>query len=118
MNRNEQGGVTVLALALVVLAAVVGLGVARAGGAAGRSARADTAADAAALAAADVLANLGGPVAAVDAARSVAAADGAVLRRCDCVGEHAEVSVMIGDVRGRARAEVRMDCVLDLTGCR
>ena len=104
MTGDERGGVTVLALALVVLAAVVALGVARAGGAAGRSARADTAADAAALAAAETLARLGGDDAALGAARTAAAANGAVLRRCDCTGDHAEVTVVLDDAVGRARA--------------
>ena len=37
---------------------------------------------------------------------TVAADNGGVLEQCDCVDAHAEVVVMVGDARGRARAEV------------
>jgi hypothetical protein len=78
----------------------------RAGAVAVTSARADAAADAAALAAAEVLARSGTPSDARAAGDAAAAGNGAVLERCDCSDDHAEVLVTMGDVRGRARAEV------------
>jgi len=117
MIRSERGSVAVLALAVVVVAVVVALGVARAGRAAGGAARADTAADASALAAAGALAQSEGPIAAVAAAQSVAAANHATVRRCDCSGEHAEVEVEVDGAIGRARAEVRPQCQYTPTAC-
>ena len=106
MKRSERGGVAVLALVAVVLAGMVVLGLGRAGATAVTAARADAAADAAALAAAEVLARSGTPPDARAAGVAVAAGNGAVLERCDCTGDHAEVVVVVGGVRGRARAEV------------
>ena len=106
MRRSERGSVAIFGLVVVVLAGLVLVGLGRAGAAAARSARADTAADAAALAAADALARGDGSDAARVAARTVATDNGGVLEQCDCVDAHAEVVVMVGDARGRARAEV------------
>ena len=117
MRRGEQGSVAILALAVVVLAGVVALGVARAGNAAGAAARADTAADASALAAASALARNGGGEAAVTAARVSASENGVVLRSCDCQGDHAEVTVETDGAIGRARAEVRRACSYLPDGC-
>jgi hypothetical protein len=117
MNRSERGSVVILVFAVVVLAAVVALGVARAGHAAGDAARADTAADTAALAAADALARYEGSVAAGAAAQEVAASNGAVVTRCDCTGDHAEVVVEIAGAIGRARAEVHRACQYAVGTC-
>jgi hypothetical protein len=106
MTRSQRGGVAIFGLVVVVLAGLVLIALGRAGGAAVRSARAETAADAAALAAADALARHEGAPAARTAAAGAAADNGAVLERCDCADEHAEVVVVLGDARGRARAEV------------
>jgi secretion/DNA translocation related TadE-like protein len=106
MTREQRGSVTVMMVAAIALAAVMMVGVARVGGAAGRRARADNAADAAALAAADQLALGQGAHAAVGAARSTAEANGARLTSCECDGTAAEVAVVVGDATGRARAEV------------
>ncbi len=117
MSRSQRGSVTVLSLALVVVAMVVALGVARAGHAAGDAARADTAADAAALAAADALARSEGSGVARVSAATVAAENDGVLRRCDCVGDHAEVVVQVGHAFGSARAEVLRRCQFAGSDC-
>ena len=105
---RERGAATVFAMAIVGLAAVLMLGVARVGGAAVTRAQADRAADAAALAAADALAlGRGSGTAHADAAET-AQDNGARLVSCECDGGAAEVAVVVGpgDVIGRARAEV------------
>ena len=117
MTRTERGSITILSLAMVVLAMVVAVGVARAGRAAGEAARADTAADAAALAAADMLAMSRGESTARSAAARVAAENDGVIRRCDCVGDHAEVLVQVGEALGSARAEVRRRCQFGGVAC-
>jgi hypothetical protein len=106
MTRSERGGIAIFGLVLVVLAGFVLVGLGRAGAAAARSARADTAADAAALAAADAMARAEGPNVAREAAAAAALDNGGTLEHCDCVDEHAEVVVTVGDATGRARAEV------------
>lgn len=118
MKGREHGGIAVLAACIVVLTGLVLVGLARAGGAAGRSARADTAADAAALAAALRLAQGGDTLTARLAASDIARADGATLERCDCQDDHAEVVVRLGDAVGRSRAEVDGRCLLDPASCR
>ncbi len=110
MNRAERGSVTVLTVAVVVLAGLVAIGAARAGHAAGAAARADTAADAAALAAAAALARSEGSAAAATDAMTTAADNGATLRHCDCAADHAEVVVELDGATARARAEVRREC--------
>ncbi len=104
--RSERGSVVVLMVAAVVIAALCCVATARLGGAATQRARADTAADAAALAAADALA-LGRPAReAENAARQVAADNGARLLACLCAGRAAEVTVALGEAQARARAVV------------
>ena len=89
------------------------------------AARAESAADAAALAAADRLALGDGAGAARAAAARTAASNDARLVSCDCSGTTAEVVVevdvpawgaLVGPARGRAQAEVRPECVVDLPG--
>ena len=103
---GERGNVSVMALAVVGLALVLCLGVARVGAAVVLQSRADTAADAAALAGADALALGATPRAAIDAARGEAVANGAQLVSCSCSGDVAEVSVTIGRAHGHARAVI------------
>jgi secretion/DNA translocation related TadE-like protein len=123
---RQRGAVSVLMVALVVIGLVLALGSARLGGALVGRARADTAADAAALAAADALALGGGSAAARAAARSTAASNDARLVSCTCAGTSAEVvvetdvpglGVLGGVARGRAKAEVRPECAVDLPEC-
>ena len=108
-RRRERGNISLLMLAVVVVAGLCAVAVARVGAAATTRARADTAADAAALAAADTLALGGSPAQAVRAARDVAARNGAVVQWCRCRGAQAEVAVRLGDASGRARAVVGPD---------
>jgi secretion/DNA translocation related TadE-like protein len=115
---NERGGMTVVMLAVVVIGLALTAGAARLGSALVARARADTAADAAALAAADMLALGRGSGAAVAAAAETAGENGARLVRCECAGRDAEVLVEVSShglmapaARGRARAEVRLQCL-------
>jgi secretion/DNA translocation related TadE-like protein len=112
---------SVVLVAVVVLAGVLALAAARLGGALVGRARADAAADAAALAAADMLALGRGEDAAAAAARQTAADNDARLERCECAGRIATVTVDVavpgvgrlgGPARGTARAEVRPECAL------
>jgi DNA topoisomerase-1 len=125
--RAERGSVTILMVAVVVVGCVLALGAARLGGAVIGRARADSAADASALAAADALALGDGAGAAQAAARATAASNDAHLVSCICAGTSAEVVVEVdvaglgalGAVaRGRAKAEVQPECVIDLPECR
>ena len=121
-RARDRGAVTVLMLAVLVFGLVLTVGVSRLGVALVGRARADTAADAAALAAADALALGKGSAAAVDAARAAAASNGAQLVSCECAGSTADVVVdldlgVLGSARGRARADVDPQCVLDGSGC-
>jgi secretion/DNA translocation related TadE-like protein len=125
-SRGERGGVTILMVAVVVLGLALSLGAARLGSAIVGRARADTAADASALAAADALALGGSADAATAAARATAASNDAHLVSCVCAGTSADVVVevdvpglgVLGAVaRGRAKAEVHPECVLDLPEC-
>jgi secretion/DNA translocation related TadE-like protein len=113
-------------LAVLVAGLVLATGAARLGGALVGRARAESAADAAALAAADRLALGGGGAAARTAAARTAASNHARLVSCDCAGASAAVVVevdlpaplgMFGAARGKAKAEVRPECVVDLPGC-
>jgi secretion/DNA translocation related TadE-like protein len=126
ITRVERGSVTILMVAVVVIGVVLSLGAGRLGGAIVGRARADTAADAAALAAADALALGEDANAAGAAARATAARNDARLVSCVCIGTTAEVVVdvdvpgigALGAVaRGRAKAEVRPECVLELAEC-
>jgi secretion/DNA translocation related TadE-like protein len=103
---NERGSVVVMMTAAIVVAGMLMLAAANLGGAAARKARADTAADAAALAAADQLALGHSSAQATNAARSVAADNGATLLSCDCAGTAAQVTVVLADARSTARALV------------
>jgi len=113
-------------LAVLVAGLVLATGAARLGGALVGRARAESAADAAALAAADRLALGGGAAAAQSAAARTAASNDARLVSCECAGVSATVVVEVdlppllagfGPAEGRARAEVRPECVVDLDGC-
>ena len=113
-------------LAVLVIGLVLAMGAARLGGALIGRARAESAADAAALAAADRLALGDGSAAARTAAGATASSNDARLVSCDCSGTTAEVVVevdvpawgaLFGPARGRAKAEVRPECVVDLAGC-
>jgi secretion/DNA translocation related TadE-like protein len=116
---RERGSASVVMVAVVVVGLVLALGAARLGTALIARARADSAADAAALAAADALALGSDAAAARAAARETAASNDARLVECDCSGAAAEVLVEVdipglgalGTVaRGRARAEIRIEC--------
>jgi secretion/DNA translocation related TadE-like protein len=120
LRAKERGAATVVMTALLALAVIVCVGVARLGAAAVASARADAAADAAALAAADMLALDRGIGAAQAAARETAGANGARLTRCACSAPVVTVTVVVrapvlgSAARANARAEVRAECRL---GC-
>jgi len=117
-RSDERGSMTILMMALLVVAFVLVLGAGRLGEAVVARARAQVAADAAALAAADQLALGRGDRAARRAASHTAGANGARLIRCECSGLAAEVDVEVDSVRtarARARAEVRADCLA--AGC-
>jgi secretion/DNA translocation related TadE-like protein len=124
---RERGAAAIVMLGVVAVALSLTYGAARLGSALVGRARAESAADAAALAAADMLALGRAPDVAADAARATAVANGARLVSCRCRGNDAAVVVEVdvsgvgvpGAVaRGRARAEVRPECVIDLRGCR
>jgi secretion/DNA translocation related TadE-like protein len=125
-SRDERGGVSVVMLAVLVAGCMLAMGAARLGGALIGRARADSAADAAALAAADRLALGAGAAAARSAASHTAADNDARLVSCDCAGTTAAVVVevdvpawgaLFGPARGRAKAEVRPECVVELPDC-
>jgi secretion/DNA translocation related TadE-like protein len=107
--RNEPGNVSIIALAGIVLAFVLCVGVARVGAAVVLQSRADTAADAAALAGADALALGGSARAATQAAEAAASDNGARLVECSCAGAVAEVIVEIDREIGRAHGHARAD---------
>jgi len=110
-----RGNVSVLVIAVMVLAFLLCTAVARLGFGVAEKSRANNAADAAALTAADVLAS-GAPAAdACVAARQTAADNGARLLTCRCRSSSAEsgstgaaaaeVTVAIRDARAWARAQ-------------
>ena len=111
-SRPEaQGNVSVLVTAVIVLAALLCMAVARLGSGVVEKARANNAADAAALAAADGLALGRLPARACAIARQTAIDNGARLLACSggASPTHvtvAEVTVAMGEARARARAEV------------
>ena len=124
---RERGAASVLVVAIVVLGVALTMGAARLGGALIGRARAETAADAAALAAADALALGEEPSEAESDARVTATRNDARLVSCACAGTHAEVVVevdvpglgVLGAVaRGRARAEVTPECIVQMPECR
>jgi secretion/DNA translocation related TadE-like protein len=95
-----------LTIAAVVLCALLGVALGRLGTAVTAKARAATAADAAALAAAGELARGGSPSSARSAAARIAARNGATLRRCDCRGDRAFVTVLLDSAEAEAEAEI------------
>jgi secretion/DNA translocation related TadE-like protein len=109
--------VTVLAVAILALVVALAFGVARLGRATRDKARAETAADAAALAAAGALARGQGSQAALVAANETAASNGGRLVRCACTGRAPTVQVTVGAATGRARAEIRDECLADPERC-
>lgn len=124
--RGERAGVSVVMLAVLVFGVLLALGAARLGGALVGRARAESAADAAALAAADRLALGSGAAAARSAAVRTAERNDARLVSCECAGATAAVVVEVdlpawgavfGPARGRAKAEVRPECVVELPDC-
>jgi secretion/DNA translocation related TadE-like protein len=126
VKGSERGGVSIVMLGVLVVGLVLAMGAARLGGALVGRARAESAADAAALAAADRLALGDGPGGARDAAATTAGSNDARLVSCTCSGTTAEVVVevdvpawgaLFGPARGRAKAEVRPECVLDRPEC-
>lgn len=126
MNGRQRGGVSIIMLAVLVFGLLCTVGAARLGGALVGRARAESAADAAALAAADRLASGDGAASARSAATRTAASNDARLVSCVCSGTSAAVVVevdvpswlaLFGPARGRAKAEVRPECVIDLEGC-
>jgi secretion/DNA translocation related TadE-like protein len=123
---TDRGAASVVMLGVFVVGLVLAMGAARLGGALVGRARAEAAADAAALAAADSLALGDGAGEAHRAATDTAATNDARLVSCDCSGTTAEVVVevdvpawgaLFGPARGRARAEVRPECLVDLADC-
>jgi secretion/DNA translocation related TadE-like protein len=105
VNRRQAGNISVLAVVAVVCCAGLGLAIGRLGDAVTDKARAASAADAAALAAAGELGHGSSPLAATNAARRIAARNGALLLRCDCRGYRAFVTVSIGSAQAAAEAE-------------
>ena len=93
---QQRGQATALMLGVVGLAVVVVLAVVPLGRGVSERARAQTAADAAALA---------GAAAGEDAARDLAARNGAVLVRFRRSGPAVWVEVTVGDVRAVAKAQ-------------
>jgi secretion/DNA translocation related TadE-like protein len=116
VRGDQQGNVSMLVIAVMVVAVLLCTAVARLGSAVAEKSRANNAADAAALAAADGLALGTPPADACAAARQIAADNGARLLTCQCRGSSAkassaanaaaEVTVAMGDARARARAEI------------
>ena len=114
-------------LAVLVFGLLLATGAARLGGALVGRARAESAADAAALAAADRLALGGGAAAARSAAERTAASNDArlgLVRLCRASVRRwwwrstcPRPLAMFGPARGRAKAEVRPECVVDLPDC-
>jgi secretion/DNA translocation related TadE-like protein len=109
-RRDTRGNVSMLVIAVIVVAVLLGTAVARLGSGVVEKSRANNAADAAALAAAGGLALGRLPADACAAARDTAADNGARLLTCRCRAAKettvAEVTVAMGAARARARAEV------------
>ena len=105
-RRGSDGNMSILVSAFIVVSMMLGGAVARLGGAAVEKSRANNAADAAALAAAGQLARGRAPFAACAVARSTSADNGARMLTCERRGSAAEVTVVLGAARARARADV------------
>jgi D-alanyl-D-alanine carboxypeptidase-like protein/putative Flp pilus-assembly TadE/G-like protein len=97
--HDERGSVTPLLAVLVLAVGGLCLGLGRLGGTANAMAKAQTAADAAALA---------GAVDGEDAARELAAANGATVVSIDGDGPEMQVTVRLHGVEARARASGTM----------
>jgi secretion/DNA translocation related TadE-like protein len=106
VSSRESGNVTVLVTAAIVVAVLLGTAVARLGSAVAEKSRANNAADAAALAAAGELASGRTPATACATARRTAADNGARLLTCQWGDSAAVVTVVMGEARAIARAEV------------
>lgn len=102
IRRGEQGQATPIMAVVLVVAAVIGLGLARLGVAAVDSTRAATAADAAALAGAAEIS--GGAAKGRDAAARLAGANGGELVSYRQIGSDVLVTVAVGSARAEARA--------------
>ena len=105
-RRDAAGNVSILVTAFIAVTMLLGGAVARLGGAAVERSRANNAADAAALAAAGQLALGRSPADACAVARSTSADNGARMLTCRPAGSAAEVTVVLGAARARARADV------------
>ncbi len=113
---DVRGSVSVLVIAVMVVAFLLCTSVAQLGSGVAEKSRANNAADAAALAAADGLASGAPPADACAAARQTAADNGARMLSCRCRASSAEtgstgsgaaeVTVAMGDARAWARAQV------------
>ena len=112
---SEYGSMTVIAASVIVIGLVLSVVVLNVGGYLGERSHASAAADAAALAAADELALGHGALAAWLAAGLAAAENGAELVLCECIGNEANVKIVmksrfriVGRIHARARATVEL----------
>jgi secretion/DNA translocation related TadE-like protein len=103
---SDHGNVSVLLTAVVVVAIMLCAAIAGLGSAAAEKARANNAADAAALAAAGGLALGRTPAEACAMARSTAVDNGARLLTCHCADAIARIVVELGEAQARAQADV------------
>ena len=106
MSRSEQGNVSILLAAVIVVAILLCAAIAGLGSAAADKARANNAADAAALAAAGGIARGRTQSEACALARTTALENGARLLTCHGADATAWVVVGIGEARARAGAAV------------
>lgn len=104
--ERERGSVVVFSTAIVVMAVLFALAVARLAGAAADKARANTAADAAALAAAQEVASGHGAREALATASRIASENDARVVGFATTRDAVVVSVAVHDARSRARADV------------
>jgi secretion/DNA translocation related TadE-like protein len=105
-ERGNQGNVSVLVTAVIVIAVLLATGVARLGSAVAEKSRANNAADASALAAAGDLALGRPPAHACAVARRTAAENGARLLTCRSTASAAVVTIALGAARAGAQARV------------
>jgi secretion/DNA translocation related TadE-like protein len=103
---NEDGNVTVLAVALCAIALVFIIGLGRIGGFTGIKAKAQNAADAASLSAAYDIAHFN-PSKACDSAKKTASSNGAVLEVCDKSSYDVKVVVSIDHDGKTVKAEAK-----------
>lgn len=109
-EKNEEGNITVIAIALCAIALMFALGVSKLGGFTGVKAKAQNAADAASLSAAYDIAHFD-PKKACSSARNAANKNGAELVSCDYSNNDVEVVVSIDHdgetVKAKARADIK-----------